>query len=295
MDAGIAFSVVAALVWGVYLFSLKRYFDGYPASVITVGVNAAAILWYAPVAALTLDAADLAVFGSLSPSTVGVAVGTDLALAAALVLFFRALAVGDVSYVAPINKLVPVFVLPVELLFLGAHLTPLQVGGVLVATTAVYVANYRRGPLLDPIRRAASYRPAQLALVSAALFGLSDVGKRLALSNLALPTQVWVLWIFGGVLVVLLPAAIRGWSKSPDERRRRSLAKFLVAGALVAFGEHVTSLAFAVVPASVASPIINTQAIVAVVLGGLLLGERGFRTRLVASVLAVTGVTLIAV
>jgi drug/metabolite transporter (DMT)-like permease len=73
------------------------------------------------------------------------------------------------------------------------------------------------------------------------------------------------------------------------------MAKFLVAGALVAFGEHVTSLAFAVVPASVASPIINTQAIVAVVLGGLLLGERGFRTRLVASVLAVTGVTLIAV
>jgi EamA domain-containing membrane protein RarD len=40
--------------------------------------------------------------------------------------------------------------------------------------------------------------------------------------------------------------------------------------------------------------VINTQAIVAVVLGGVLLGERYFRVRLVAALLAVAGVTLIA-
>jgi drug/metabolite transporter (DMT)-like permease len=40
--------------------------------------------------------------------------------------------------------------------------------------------------------------------------------------------------------------------------------------------------------------VINTQAIVAVVLGGVLLGERHFRLRLVAAVLAVVGVAMIA-
>jgi drug/metabolite transporter (DMT)-like permease len=75
---------------------------------------------------------------------------------------------------------------------------------------------------------------------------------------------------------------------------RDDLPKFAVAGAGVAVGEHVTSLAFQQVPASIASPIINTQAIVAVLLGGVLLRERAFATRLVAAALAVCGVGLIA-
>jgi drug/metabolite transporter (DMT)-like permease len=74
---------------------------------------------------------------------------------------------------------------------------------------------------------------------------------------------------------------------------RKNLPKFVAAGAIVAVGEHLTTVAFGALPASIASPIINTQAIVAVVLGGILLGERHFRLRLVAAVLAVVGVTLL--
>jgi drug/metabolite transporter (DMT)-like permease len=93
-----------------------------------------------------------------------------------------------------------------------------------------------------------------------------------------------------GVAVVLLPAAVR----NPLEASRDDVPKFLAVGALVALGEHLTTVAFAALPASVASPVINTQAIVAVVLGGVLLGERHFRLRLVAAVLAVVGVAMIA-
>jgi len=67
-----------------------------------------------------------------------------------------------------------------------------------------------------------------------------------------------------------------------------------VLGGVLAAGEYVTTLAFALVPASIASPIINTQAIIAVLLGGILLGEQYFRTRLLAALLAVVGVTMIA-
>jgi drug/metabolite transporter (DMT)-like permease len=92
-----------------------------------------------------------------------------------------------------------------------------------------------------------------------------------------------------GVLVVVLPLALREWVPV-----RGDLPKFVVAGGGVALGEHVTSLAFQQVAASIASPIINTQAIVAVVLGGVVLRERAFATRLVAAALAVCGVGLIA-
>ncbi|HMB51273.1 MAG TPA: EamA family transporter [Natronoarchaeum rubrum] len=46
-------------------------------------------------------------------------------------------------------------------------------------------------------------------------------------------------------------------------------------------------------PASVVSPVVNTQAVVAVVLGSLLLGESHVRTRLAAAGLAVGGIVLI--
>jgi hypothetical protein len=63
----------------------------------------------------------------------------------------------------------------------------------------------------------------------------------------------------------------------------------------VTLGEHVTSLAFTALPSSVASPLINIQAVVAVVLGGLGLRESAFGARLLAAGLAVASVPLVAV
>jgi drug/metabolite transporter (DMT)-like permease len=289
LSSGIAYALAAAVVWGTYIFVLKRYFADYPGTVFTVVINAVAVAWYLPVAVPRVRAAGLPAATTFGPVEVGVVVGTVVATAAAFLVFLRALSAGEVSYVTPINKIVPVFVLPIEVLLLHQRLTPLQIGGVLVATLAVYVANYRTGSLLDPLRKAASARPAQLALASAALYAVSDVGKRLALQELGLQPELWVPTLLLGVLVVVLPLALREWVPV-----RGDLAKFGVAGAGVALGEHVTSLAFQQVPASIASPIINTQAVVAVLLGGIVLRERAFATRLVAAALAVCGVGLIA-
>jgi drug/metabolite transporter (DMT)-like permease len=220
---------------------------------------------------------------------VGVVLTTIVFIGLGFVLFVEALDGGDVSYVAPINKLVPVFVLPIEIVLLSAHLSPLQLAGVGVATLAVYVANYQGGDLVEPLRRAANSRPAQFALASAACYAVSDVGKRVALQELAIPTTLWVPTLFVGGTLVLLPLAVRDWRPV-----RTHLPRFAAMGLLVAGSEHVTSVAFSLVPASIGSPIINTQAVVAVILGGVILREAQFGTRLVAAFLAVAGVTLIA-
>jgi drug/metabolite transporter (DMT)-like permease len=234
-------------------------------------------------------AAGLPDAAAVDASQLAVVVGTVVTSAVAFLVFLRALDVGEVSYVAPISKIVPVFVLPIEVLLLHQRLTPLQIAGVVVATLAVYVANYRTGSLLDPLRKAATARPAQLALLSAVCYALSDVGKRLALQELGIQPELWVPTLLLGVLVVVFPLAVREWVSV-----RADLPRFVAAGGGVALGGHVTALAFQQVPASIASPIINTQAIVAVVLGGVVLRERAFATRLVAAGLAVCGVGLIA-
>ncbi|MFW6000613.1 MAG: EamA family transporter [Halorubrum sp.] len=292
MDAGLLFGLAAALVWGTYLFVLKRAFSEYPPAALTVAINAAALGWFLAGTGLTVGFGDAAagLAGLVAPRRFAVVAVTSLATAAAFVLFLRAIEDGAVSYVAPINKVVPMFVLPLEVGLLGQVLAPIQVAGVVVTTFAVYVANYEPGSFFAPFVRVARSRPAQLALASAACYAVGDVGKRVALQELAIPGTLWVPLLLAGVAVVLLPAALR----NPVDASRDDLPKFLAVGALVALGEHLTTVAFAALPASVASPVINTQAIVAVVLGGVLLGERHFRLRLVAAVLAVVGVALIA-
>jgi len=292
MEPGIGFAVGAALVWGVYLFVLKQSFGGFPSTVLIVYANGFAILLYSPVLVTSLGVdgtvSALSGFGIKEVATLLVTTGMT---AVATVAFLRALAVGEVSYVAPISKIVPVFVLPIEVLVLQQVLTPLQIAGVVVATVAVYVTNYRGGSLLEPVRRAATSRAAQLAVLSAACFGVADVAKRIGLQELAIPSALWLPLFLAGVLIVVLPFAVRAHPKTV----RSELPMLVVAGGIVAVGEYLTTLAFELVPASIASPIVNTQAVVAVLLGGILLDEQYFGTRLTAAVLAVVGVTMIAI
>lgn len=285
MDIGLIASVLAALLWGGYLFALKRFFSTYSASVIVVVVHTIAIALYLPVALTTVSPDALGTLFTGGPGLVVIV----LANSCAFIAFIRAIEIGEISYVAPISKIVPVFVLPIEIVFLGESLTTLQLFGILLATLAVYVANFTGNSLLDPIRYAARSRAAGFALLSAALYAVGDVGRRVTLQELSLPPELLVLGLLGGMALVLLPQAARTWDGISGD-----IPKFLAAGVLVAVAEHLTALAFSLAPASIASPIINTQAIVAVILGGVLLGEKAFRTRLIAAVLAIFGVALIA-
>lgn len=289
VNQGIVFSLLAALVFGGYLVAIKQYFDHYPSTLFVALANASALVWYAPIAVLTVpDSGFLP--ASLDPLGLAILVGTGVATALAILAFFRAIVVGEVSYVAPLSKLVPVFVLPLEVLVLQQALSALQIAGVLVATVAVYVANYRSDGLVTPLRRAATNRAAQFALLSAAVFGFVDLGKRFSMQELAIPPQTFVPVSIATVLLIVLPL---GYQNRDAVEWRGDWYLFVGAGLLAALGQHLAAVAFQTQPASVVSPLVNTQAIVAVVLGSLLLGESYFRTRLAAAALAVGGIALI--
>ncbi|WP_232701519.1 EamA family transporter [Halobacterium wangiae] len=287
MQTGLLLAVSAALLFGVYLFAAKRYFERYPAPTFVLLANLAGLAWYTPFGWATMPAAPL---GEFDPATFTLLVGSSVATGFAVLAFFRALKLGDVSYVAPISKIVPVFVLPLEILLLDEHMTPLQVGGVVVLTVAIYVANYQSGALLDPFRRAVTTPAARLAVASAAIFGLVDVSKRLLMQELAVPPQVYVPVLLTTVAATMVPFALRAW---PRGSPRGDLRKWVGVGVLVAGAQHLTAVAFQTLSASIASPLVNTQAVVAVVLGGVLLDEPRFRTRLLAAALVVGGVTLV--
>lgn len=289
VQIGLALAVLAALVFGVYLFVAKRYFARYPAPTFVLFANVAGLVWYAPIAWATMPSAPLDGFDA---TAAGLLLGSSVATGFALLAFFRGLNLGDVSYVAPISKIVPVFVLPLEIVLLGERLAPLQVAGVVVITVAIYVANYQPGEFFEPFRRAVTTPAARLALASAAIFGAVDVSKRLLMQEFAVPPQLFVPVLLAVVAVTMVPFALR---QLPRGHPQGDLSKWVAVGGLVASAQHLTAVAFQTLPASVASPLVNTQAVVAVVLGGLLLDEPRFRTRLVAAALVVGGVALVSV
>jgi drug/metabolite transporter (DMT)-like permease len=288
VDPGVAYAALAALLWGGFLFVNKRYFPEYSSAVFMSSTFGLAALLHLPVTlAFGEVAAETTALGAEEWAFVA---GTVVSLALGLHLLFYALGDGDVSHVAPISKTTPAFVVPIEVALLGQRLSALQLGGVVLATLAVYVANYRGEGLVAPLRAAATDGPARLALASAATLGVLNVAQRVVLQEIGLDPQVWLPVKLGGAALLLAPVAARG-SLPP---LRGDLPRLVAAGALLAAAEQCIVLAFAAVPASVASPIVSTQAIVAVVLGGLLLGERYFRVRLAAGAVAVLGVLLIA-
>ncbi|WP_435344384.1 EamA family transporter [Haloarchaeobius sp. HRN-SO-5] len=283
---GIALALFAAVLFGVYMFVVKRYFAAYPASVFMFGVYAAALAWYLPVAVLTTTGVPL----PTTPTTLGASVAVSVGVVVALLAFFRALSTGDVSYVAPISKVVPVFVLPIEIALLDEQLSAMQVVGVVVVTVGLYLVNYEPGELLTPLSRIGSTRPAQLALASAATFGVVDVGKRVVLNDMGVDPSAFVVVMLATTFVGVCPLAL---ARVDREAMAADWWKFVAVGGVVAGGQHVISLAFTTLPASVASPVVNAQAVVAVVLGGLVLEEPNFETRLVAAGVAIAGVALV--
>lgn len=283
--------MAAAVVFGCYLYVYKRYFDRLPATVYLVVNETAGFLWYLPIAAVTWPSGTAVVPAGTTAADAGLLVGVGAAVAAGNVVSVRALKLGDVSYVAPLNKLVPVFVVPVELLLLTASVGSVQVVGVALAAAAVYVANYETASVVEPFRRAATYRPAQLALGGALLFALGDVGTRAVLETTPIPPQTVALFGFLAVAGVALPLAA---TRVEWPRLREVLPGLVAISAAFAVGVHLATVSFDLAPASVASPIINTQVIIVVLLGSLLLDEGQLGRRLGAAGLAVVGVALVA-
>jgi drug/metabolite transporter (DMT)-like permease len=285
---GFLLSVAAALVLGSYLVGVKQYFSHYPPALFISLTYGIAVAWYLPAAALTVPTDQLV--PSVSARGAAVLLGTASFTALALFAFYRALSIGDISFVAPISKIVPVFVLPLEVLLLGQRLSALQVAGIVVATAAVYVANYRWGSLLAPLRQLVRSKAALLALASAAAFGVVDVGKRVSMQELGISPEVFVLTMLVLVAALLSPSALTHRDAVDWWVDRRLLA---LAGLVLVIGQHLVAVAFETLPASVVSPVVNTQAVVAVFLGSLLLGESQLRLRMTAAGLAVFGVVLI--
>lgn len=115
--------------------------------------------------------------------------------------------------------------------------------------------------------------------------------QRFVLQELGIDPPLWVLATRGGIALLLVPFAFRATTITEIRSHWRG---FVVVGLLNVGLAHFASVAFDQVSASIASPLVNTQSIVAVALGDLILREGVIRYRALGVLLAVAGITFIA-
>lgn len=290
IGTGVGYALLAACFGGTYMLSVKRYLDGVAPSLIAVGSSLVAVALYLPVVFVT--ATDPIQALTLDVNRTGLAVVfTSIFLSmGGKLLFLSAIDSGEVSYVAPLGKTVPAFVLPFEILLIGVVLKPLQAVGIFVVVGGVYLTNFQKGRIYDPLVRLVTSLPAKLALGSAVVFGLNDVLQRAILQVFGVNPFLWVVLRRLGVALLLLPVVLRLDIVDIIRSRWRG---FLIVGGLNVGLAHFATFSYSLLQASVASPIINAQSIVAVLLGGTLLKESAFRYRIAGAILTVAGIVLI--
>jgi drug/metabolite transporter (DMT)-like permease len=216
------------------------------------------------------------------------AVGAGAGGIVALTAFYRALAIGTMSIVAPISATgaaVPVVVGIAG----GERPAALQVAGIAAAIAGVILVSREQDPALAASPPASSRTSILLALVAALGFGGFFVGLR----SSARVDVVWALVAAraAGVALLAAAAAIKQAPVISDRQAQIALAAVglldLSANALYALATRHGLLSVVAVASSL-------YPLATVVLARVLLGERVRRVQEVGIVAALTGVVLIA-
>lgn len=214
------------------------------------------------------------------------AMGGGLAGIAALTSFYRALAIGTMSVVAPIAATgvsVPVVVGIAR----GDRPAAIQLIGIVTAVIGVVLASREHGPGVED--HAASRASIALALAAAAGFGCYFVGVQ----SSARADPMWALLASraAGVAMLLVVVAAQGGTAVSRPERLWPLA---VMGALDVSATGLYAVATRHGLLSVVSVAASLYPLATVVLARVVLGERVRRVQEVGIAAALTGVVLIA-
>jgi uncharacterized membrane protein len=279
----VALGVSSAIAWGVadFLGGFKnRQLDIW---VVGLSSQLAALLICAPVlvaAGGPVPEDRVLVYGALA----------GVANAVGLITFYRALALGRMSIVAPIvgmSALLPVVVGVIS----GERPSLLQSAGIAIGIVGIVLASRELDH--EVVDRAGSRWVILLSIVAATAVGANLIGIEKAV---ALSDDTSVLWPIAAarasaVVLIFIAAVATGHLRAPAARHVPALialgALDLVANVFYAHATQETLLSIAAVLASL-------HPVVTILMARLLLDERLRRVQQVGVVLAIAGVCLIA-
>jgi len=296
-------------VWIAFAFA-SAFFAGLTAILAKVGVRhtdsnlATAIRTTVVLAAawlMVLLVGSASQLGTLSGTTIGFLVASGLATGGSWLCYFKAIQLGDLNKVAPIDRLSIVLTVVLAMIFLGEadHLAT-RLPGIAVIGVGTWLMVRRPSGEVDPSSGSGTIRtPARggwlLYALGSAVFAaltalLGKVGISGVESNLGTAIRTSVVLVLAWGIVI---ATRRKTPRAPIPRR--DLTFILLSGLATGASWLCYFKALQDGPASVVVPIDKLSIVVTVLLAGWLLGERLSRRGWAGLALIVAGTLLMLV
>lgn len=217
-------------------------------------------------------------------------------------LLILALQRSDLSLVAPVTSLTPLFMLATGAVILGELPGPLGIAGVAVIVAGAYllsVSEIHAGPLA-PFRALLRDPGARPMLVVTFLYSISAAYDKVGTA--ASEPLLWAAAIHAVTAGALLPLALlRGRRRSARPRRavprrgggRGALPAIVVAGVFTAIGAAAQMTALMMTLAAYVIAVKRTSTLFGVLLGHSLFREENVRERLLGAVVMLAGFLLV--
>jgi drug/metabolite transporter (DMT)-like permease len=227
----------------------------------------------------------------ISPLSLGLVMLTAALAALAGVLILVALKKGDLSLIAPIQTLTPLFVLIIAVFFLKQTPSPIGLAGILlVVMGGVFLDKNPRESLPSVLKRIVSYQPALVAVAAAFLFALASVLDARGLQSTSV--GIWILYIYFFIFLFLTPVVIFSKRKSlPPLKAQLPLLLFVTCFHVLAILFQFIALGLKSV--SYVMSIKRLSSVFAVLLAYAFLNEKRAVSRIPGAIVMVAGAVLI--
>jgi drug/metabolite transporter (DMT)-like permease len=211
----------------------------------------------------------------------------------ALVIFMKALSIGELSRAVSFLSFTPVFLILTSKIMLGEFPDSLGILGIFLIVTGAYFLERRdKGEILAPFKNLAKDKVALLVLLVAFIYAISSNINKIAVQS-ANPIT-YLIWV-QLISVLLFIPLIYFRSNQKFGQIKNKLNYLLPIGLLTALTLlcQMTALTLTIVPYVISLK--RTSVLFSVILGWIAFKERGIKPKLFGAILMVVGVFFISI
>ncbi|MBN1645530.1 EamA family transporter [Candidatus Woesearchaeota archaeon] len=278
------FALLAALGDSTYFMLAKRFLKGMDMYVLASGTF---MMWAAILFIITFFRRIPAIQEGFWTAVLV----TGILNIVAIILYYKALKITDLSLAMPLLSFTPVFLILTSFVFLKEFPRHYGLLGIILVMFGSYILNLQsklKSPLA-PIKQLFKDKGVLLVLIVAFLWSIT--------SNFDKMVVVKSDVIFGGAVVALFLGlsftTIVLVQKKNLAQYRIHYKKFVITGLLNAFVATVANIALTLQIVPYVISVKRTSILFGVLYGGLLFKEKNFRQRLAGSVIMIAGIVLI--
>jgi uncharacterized membrane protein len=207
----------------------------------------------------------------------------------AMILYIKALQWSDLSLTVPLITLTPLFLLFVSPAMVGEHATRSDLLGIVLIVTGAYLLNIRpqQSGWFAPFKALWHDRGARTMLIVAGMWSFSAANDKIGVQQSS--PSFWVIALFSAIAVGMVPLLFLTRTHPFPEMFKQ--ARWLIPiGLLQGLTVLVQMQAIQLTLVSRVIAIKRMSALLSVLLGSLILKEKGLKDRLLATGLMVLGV-----